>query len=54
MDDLDDLSTYNGHPEHDMWVDYTTHEYTGELEDIFDDTDFADMDWRKFSPLFFH
>ena len=54
MDELDDLATYNGDTEHDMWVDFTTNvlgsaalhlninngkEYTGELEDIFDDTD---------------
>ena len=39
MDELDDLATYNGDTEHDMWVDFTTHEYTGELGDIFDDSD---------------
>ena len=39
MDHLDDLATYNGNSEHDMWVDFTTNEYTGELEDIFDDSD---------------
>ena len=37
MDELDDLSTYNGDTEHDMWVDFTTHEYTGELGENFDD-----------------
>lgn len=37
MDELDDLSTYKGNPEHDMWVDYTDHVYTGKLKDIFDD-----------------
>ena len=39
MDELDDLATYNGNTEHDMWVDFTTYEYTGELEEIFDDSD---------------
>ena len=39
MDELDDLATYNGDTEHDMWVDFTTHEYTGELGDIFDEED---------------
>ena len=37
MDELDDLDTYNGNAEHDMWVDFTTYEYTGELGEIFDD-----------------
>lgn len=39
MDELDDLATYNGDTEHDMWVDFTTHEYTGELGEYFDDSD---------------
>ena len=38
MDELDDLATYNGDTEHDMWVDFTIHEYTGELNDIFEDS----------------
>lgn len=37
MDELDDLDAYNGSTEHDMWVDYTYHENTDELIDIFDD-----------------
>lgn len=47
MDEFDDLATYDGDPEHDMWVDYTTHEYTGELEEYFeDDTDeYVDEDY---------
>lgn len=44
MDELDDLATYNGNSEHDMWVDYTIHEYTGELGDIFDDSDLDNPD----------
>ena len=39
MDELDHLATYNGNTEHDMWVDFTTHEYTGELGEYFDDPD---------------
>lgn len=39
MDQFDDLSMYNGDAEHDMWVDFTTNEYTGELEDIFSDSE---------------
>ena len=39
MDELDDLSTYNGNTEHDMCVDFTTYEYTGKLGESFDDTD---------------
>lgn len=37
MDELGDLATYNGNQEHDMWVDFTYHEYTGELDDLFDE-----------------
>lgn len=39
MDDLDDLSTYNGDTEHDMWVDFTADQYTADLDDLFDDPD---------------
>ena len=39
MDELDDLSTYNGDTEHDMWVDFTNNEYTGELREFYEDTD---------------
>ena len=39
MTDYDDLDTYNGDPVHDMEVDYDFHINTGELSDIFDDTD---------------
>lgn len=37
MDELEDLNAYNGDTEHDMWVDFTYHENTGELSDLFDD-----------------
>lgn len=37
MDEYDDLGTYNGEPEHDMWVDFDCNENTGELSDVFDD-----------------
>ena len=39
MDEYDDLNTYNGDPAHDGWVDYDYNENTGELSDVFDDTD---------------
>ena len=35
----DDFRTYNGDTEHDMWVDFTYHEDTGVLSDIFDEPD---------------
>lgn len=35
----DDFRTYNGDTEHGMWVDFTYHEDTGELSDIFDEPD---------------
>ena len=43
MEDLEDLSTYTGNTEHDMWVDFTTNQYTGELADIFDDSEVDDF-----------
>ena len=43
MDELDELDKYNGNTEHDMWVDFTNHEYTGELDDIFDDDNIHDF-----------
>ena len=39
MDEYDDLNTYNGDQVHDSWVDFDYHENTGELSDIFGDTD---------------
>lgn len=38
MDELEDLTTYNSDSEHDIWVDFTTHEYSGELGEYFDDS----------------
>lgn len=43
MEEFDELDTYNGHPEHDMWVDFTTYEYTGELGEYFDESDTNDF-----------
>ena len=43
-DELDNLGTYDGDTVHDMWVDYTTHEYTGEFPYIFDEPDPDDYD----------
>ena len=39
MEDYDDLGSYNGDVEHDMWVDFDYHENTGELSDLFDESD---------------
>ncbi|MDE5811867.1 MAG: hypothetical protein K2H61_06150 [Muribaculaceae bacterium] len=39
MSDFDALETYNGDSEHDMWVDFDYNENTGELSDLFDETD---------------
>lgn len=36
MDELDDLATYNGDTQNDMWVDFTDHEYTGEVGEYSD------------------
>ena len=43
MDEFDDLDAYNGDTEHDMWVDFTTNQYTGELADIFDESEIDDF-----------
>lgn len=37
MDELEELDAYNGETDHDMWVDFTYHEDTGELADLFDE-----------------
>lgn len=34
MDEYDDLGTYNGDTEHDMWVDFDNYENTG-TPDVF-------------------
>ncbi len=34
---MEDLDTYNGNPEHDMYVDYDYNENTSELEDFFNE-----------------
>ncbi len=36
MDEYDDLGTYTGDTEHDMWVDFDHYENTG-TPDVFDD-----------------
>ncbi len=36
--DYDDLDTYNGETEHDMWVDFDNYENTGN-PNVFDDVD---------------
>lgn len=42
MDELNELETYNGDTEHDMWVNYTYQENTDELPDLFGDTNMDD------------
>ncbi len=34
---MEDLDTYNGDTEHDMYVDYDYNENTRELEDLFNE-----------------
>lgn len=34
---MEDLDTYNGNTEHDMYVDYDYNENTNELEDLFNE-----------------
>lgn len=36
---MSDFGEYDGNTEHDMWVDYTYHENTGELTDWYGDDD---------------
>lgn len=36
MDELDDLGSYNGYTEHDMWVDFNDYENTG-TPNVYDD-----------------
>ena len=42
MDDYDDLGSYNGDVEHDMWVDYDQYRNTGE-PDVFDEEDIDEI-----------
>lgn len=41
MEEYDDLGTYNGDTEHDMWVDFDNYENTG-IPDVFDENDLED------------
>lgn len=41
MDEYDDLGTYNGDTEHDMWVDFDNYENTG-TPDVFDEDNLDD------------
>ena len=38
MEEYDELDTYNGDAEHDMWVDFDYNENTGELSDLVEET----------------
>ena len=42
MEDYDDLGSYNGDVEQDMWVDYDHYQNTGE-PDVFDAEDIDDI-----------
>ena len=42
MDDYDDLGSYNGDVEHDMWVDQDHYQNTGE-PDVFDEEDIDEI-----------
>lgn len=51
MEDYDNLDTYNGDVEHDMWVDFDRYEYTGEGAENFDASDLDEFidnldDWE--------
>ena len=41
----EDLGTYNGDVEHDMWVDYDYNENTDELPEWFDEDDDPTSDY---------
>lgn len=52
---MNENRSYNGDTEHDMWVDFTTHEYTGELGELFDnpeDDNFDDFDAGSFEDSY--
>lgn len=37
MSEYDDMNTYDGNAEHDMWVDFDFYMNTGEMAEYFDD-----------------
>ena len=39
MNEYNDLDTLNGDPVHDGWVDFDYHENTGEVSDLFEESD---------------
>ena len=39
MDEYEELDSYNGDLVHDGWVDFDYNENTGELSNLFDETD---------------
>lgn len=43
MYEYEDLDIYDGNPVHDMNVDFDRYMNTGELSDLFEDTDFDDF-----------
>ena len=42
MEDYDDLGSYNGDVEHDMWVDHDHYQNTGK-PDVFDEEDIDEI-----------
>ena len=44
MDEYEDLFTYNGVAEHDLWVDYDYQQNTGELDEWSDEEDLFSSD----------
>ena len=42
MEDYDDLGSYNGDVEHNIWVDYDQYRKTGE-PDVFDEEDIDEI-----------
>ena len=39
MEDYNDLKSYSGDTEHDIWVDFDRCENTGQMSDLFNDSD---------------
>ncbi|MBD5310915.1 MAG: hypothetical protein HDS13_01940 [Bacteroides sp.] len=42
MDEYENLDTYNGDAEHDMWVDFNNYENTG-ITNVFEENSFDNL-----------
>ena len=55
MGEYDDLERYNGDQKHDMWVDFSNYENTGDLEEVFEDDEdeeeYEDFDEEDFDDF---